>query len=200
MASFATLPGLSLEDLPMQECIVCENVYPLVSFPNHASRKSGKDNRCKSCKNNLQKIARKLYKSSPPKPKSCQICDKETVLFLDHCHKTDQFRGWICKECNSSLGNFGDDISGILKALKYLISNDLIGVEDSKRNAISIVTEQYISIVNGLLNDDFLNKMIVTIKMQKQLDGDSEYSIDSMILDFNEEELEKLGFKRIDNG
>jgi hypothetical protein len=39
---------------------------------------------------------------------------------VDHCHKTQEFRGWICKSCNHGIGKLGDDIENVLDALNYL--------------------------------------------------------------------------------
>ena len=41
-------------------------------------------------------------------------------MFLDHSHDTDEFRGWICRECNSSIGLMGESVEGVPKALTYL--------------------------------------------------------------------------------
>lgn len=66
---------------------------------------------------------------SRPKPTKetpyiCDCCNKpiytSKTLQLDHCHKTGKFRGWTCKPCNISLGNLGDDIPGVMNAIKYL--------------------------------------------------------------------------------
>jgi hypothetical protein len=59
----------------------------------------------------------------------CAICGhperikiKGTLISLaaDHCHKTGLFRGLLCRQCNTGLGNFGDDLVTVAKALKYL--------------------------------------------------------------------------------
>lgn len=50
----------------------------------------------------------------------CPICDRETKLVLDHCHKTGLLRGFICQKCNIALGKFGDNLEGLQKAIKYL--------------------------------------------------------------------------------
>ena len=39
---------------------------------------------------------------------------------MDHCHKTKKFRGWLCNQCNFSIGGLGDDVEGVIKALNYL--------------------------------------------------------------------------------
>lgn len=65
----------------------------------------------------------------------CAICDipfcntngsdRSTVgkPYIDHDHKTGKFRGLLCQNCNSMLGNCGDNIAIILSARDYLIKN-----------------------------------------------------------------------------
>jgi acetamidase/formamidase len=45
------------------------------------------------------------------------------ALEVDHCHITGQFRGWICKNCNTGLGKFFDDSQFLIKAIEYLHKN-----------------------------------------------------------------------------
>jgi hypothetical protein len=37
----------------------------------------------------------------------------------DHDHKTKQFRGWICKKCNTGLGGIGDTAESVVNAVLY---------------------------------------------------------------------------------
>lgn len=54
----------------------------------------------------------------------CAICKqppKDThALAMDHNHATNEFRGLLCKECNRSLGLFGDNIDTLTNAVIYL--------------------------------------------------------------------------------
>jgi len=54
----------------------------------------------------------------------CAICKqlpKDThSLAMDHNHKTNEFRGLLCKECNRCLGLFGDNIDTLTNAVTYL--------------------------------------------------------------------------------
>ena len=54
----------------------------------------------------------------------CAICGKPDQryknLAVDHCHTTGEVRGLLCRLCNTGIGALGDDVAGLLKALKYL--------------------------------------------------------------------------------
>lgn len=59
----------------------------------------------------------------------CMICKREvkaissdysTKACVDHCHSMDKIRGILCKDCNSGLGYFKDNIDSLSQALEYL--------------------------------------------------------------------------------
>jgi len=54
----------------------------------------------------------------------CAICKKTsrdgTRLCVDHCHKTGMIRGLLCRNCNSAIGQLGDELEGVLQATLYL--------------------------------------------------------------------------------
>lgn len=50
----------------------------------------------------------------------CLICQNVTKLVIDHCHKTNRFRGLVCNFCNRGLGLFRDDPIALENAIKYL--------------------------------------------------------------------------------
>lgn len=67
-------------------------------------------------------------------PKECEICkvsekNLKKKLCLDHCHKTNRFRGWICHRCNFALGYARDNIEILKNMIEYLKSNQ--GVDNS---------------------------------------------------------------------
>jgi len=52
----------------------------------------------------------------------CDICGVEEgdkKLLLDHSHVTGNFRGWLCRKCNSMLGFVNDDQDILLEAVRY---------------------------------------------------------------------------------
>jgi hypothetical protein len=60
----------------------------------------------------------KLYEEQEGK---CTICGKWCErLHIDHDHATGKFRGLLCLSCNSGLGQFGDDIPRLVRAILYL--------------------------------------------------------------------------------
>ena len=51
----------------------------------------------------------------------CKICSRSTPrLVVDHDHTTGKVRGLLCTRCNTSLGQLGDNVSGLSKAIQYL--------------------------------------------------------------------------------
>ncbi len=66
-----------------------------------------------------------------PCPETCEACGTHASefskgLFLDHNHKTDLFRGWLCTRCNVALGMVGDDVDKLLLLIRYLQKNESI--------------------------------------------------------------------------
>ena len=74
---------------------------------------------CSGCHNKHLQVRRKLAKETP-KGSVCEICGRPAQC-MDHCHKTLQFRGWLCTLCNTSLGGLGDSRQpGLYRAILYL--------------------------------------------------------------------------------
>lgn len=59
----------------------------------------------------------------------CAICQqpppKAKRLHVDHCHETNRIRGLLCIHCNRALGSLGDNLEGVMRAVRYLASNNL---------------------------------------------------------------------------
>lgn len=114
-------------------CSKCKKLLPFSSF-----RKRGGENylrtECKECDKQLVKIRDTLKKEygNPPDGYLCPICGRKEeecrgqgnkkvgAWVIDHCHKTNTFRGWLCHKCNRGLGAFNDDVNIISKIIEYL--------------------------------------------------------------------------------
>ncbi len=76
-------------------------------------------------KGNMDGRTRRKY-APRPEPPNCEACGIPSLelsrkkLFVDHCHKTNEFRGWLCTKCNVALGMVNDDINKLTLLIKYL--------------------------------------------------------------------------------
>lgn len=53
----------------------------------------------------------------------CVICNRpawEKDLDIDHDHKTGKVRGLLCRNCNTGLGMFGDNVEILQNAIEYI--------------------------------------------------------------------------------
>jgi hypothetical protein len=60
----------------------------------------------------------------------CAICSKPEVnkhssgttmrLAIDHCHKSNKFRGFLCQKCNQGIGMFLESQDLLKNAINYL--------------------------------------------------------------------------------
>lgn len=75
---------------------------------------------------------RRLELAGRPKPEVCEICERppgKTGLQFDHDHKTGRFRGWICTNCNTTLGQVREDISTLATMIDYLLDGGTVVCE-----------------------------------------------------------------------
>jgi hypothetical protein len=51
----------------------------------------------------------------------CDACGRRSrrTLCIDHCHNTNVVRGFLCDECNTTLGQFNDDGDLLRKLANY---------------------------------------------------------------------------------
>lgn len=50
----------------------------------------------------------------------CQVCGTSDNVYIDHDHATGKFRGVLCRECNSALGQMHDDPALIRRLAEYV--------------------------------------------------------------------------------
>lgn len=103
-----------------KQCTYCLIVKPISNFSKNVKYYNILDGRCKKCKNKTSNTTENLKKVAVEKPEVCDCCKRPKKLYLDHDHKTLEIRGWLCNNCNTSLGKLGDDILGLKNALAYL--------------------------------------------------------------------------------
>ncbi len=120
-----------------KKCNKCKQDLPLSEFSKHSASNYLRPE-CKKCNNILSKQRKQLKKQHglPPNNYACPICgrseneissgggNKSTRWVLDHNHDTNQFRGWLCHNCNMGIGAFKDSVDILKKAIEYL-NNEL---------------------------------------------------------------------------
>jgi hypothetical protein len=132
LVAHALFDGLETET---KQCGICKKHLPTHSFGREGKGANGYLRyECRSCARNNSNTVSAIKKIAPPVPKDycCPICNrdesqlstygkkKKNVWVLDHCHTTKTFRGWLCHKCNMGLGNFGDNIDRLKRAMDYL--------------------------------------------------------------------------------
>lgn len=74
-------------------------------------------------------ITEQEYKQKVLKQKLCAICNIDltvlpaSMVHLDHCHKTNELREFLCGNCNRGIGSFHDEIWKMEKAIKYVLKH-----------------------------------------------------------------------------
>ena len=112
----------------LKPCRNCKVPKLIEDFPFFSTNNAGRKNTCKTCTKHLSVLRKKLKSQNPPPVSgNCPICGMYTVdWILDHCHFSDEFRGYICNSCNLGLGRFNDDEKLLYKAIEYLSKKDKI--------------------------------------------------------------------------
>jgi len=73
------------------------------------------------------------------KPEQCEVCGSLGNICLDHDHKTNKFRGWICSRCNVALGMVKDNSELLIALANYIKTN---GISGHNSNEESVQTEK----------------------------------------------------------
>ena len=123
--------------MSQKTCRKCDTLKDLEDFPLFSTVGAGRKNTCKACSNQLATVRARLRKDNPPPPPgNCPACNRLTSRWvLDHCHHTDQFRGYICNSCNLGFGKFNDDPELMQQALDYLTTTTTIITHPSCLNS-----------------------------------------------------------------
>lgn len=120
-------------------CSKCNQTKSIDRFLLRESLASGKSSyrtECKDCINEKVRVRKGLEKNNP-RPTDinykCPICEKteqelksgnkwadRSIWCLDHDHDTNEFRGWICNNCNVAIGRLKDNLQVIKNAVKYM--------------------------------------------------------------------------------
>ena len=117
-------------------CSKCNQYLPLSDYCLHSGG-SYLRTECRKCNAELFKVRKslRLTHGMPKEGYICPICKQNAEgvkgqgntrngpWVLDHCHKTSNFRGWLCHKCNRALGGFNDDKETLKLAIEYLSSN-----------------------------------------------------------------------------
>ena len=108
-----------------KQCNLEKNVDSFRLYRRATGDRDSRDSKCKKCQRYNQDVTERIRATAPPAPSSCDCCggtfDK---LVLDHCHKEEVFRGWLCDRCNRGIGVLGDTVDSLNQALEYLRKTD----------------------------------------------------------------------------
>ena len=110
-------------------CVYCKKEKLLSDYSKHINQKDNLDSRCKQCVKKRSKKRQSIRKTAPPKPNVCECCGEDPKLkqyhafwVLDEDHEKECFRGWLCDQCNIAIGHLGDNLEGVMKAVKYFVN------------------------------------------------------------------------------
>ena len=125
---------LDLEEPPETRCCNrCGAELPITSFGwNRYGSQRFRRKICIQCRKHSDQTKRIAIRKQrgyhkPPIGTPCECCGipmtmgtEMTGMCFDHDTATQEFRGWICKKCNTTIGFLGDNIEGIELLVKYL--------------------------------------------------------------------------------
>ena len=105
-------------------CRHCHKEKPREMFRLYRRATGDRESRstsCKECQKSFEVLRKNIRENAPTPEGYCECCNKPSdKLVLDHCYKTNVFRGWLCTHCNMSIGLLGDNVEGLRRAIDYL--------------------------------------------------------------------------------
>ena len=122
-----TLWGEEEVEFKVKVCVHCGEKKPLSDYSKHRNMKDNLDSRCRQCVKKRSQKRKAIRKTAPAKPDVCECCGEDPELkqyrpfwVLDEDHENECFRGWLCDGCNVAIGHLGDNLEGVMKAVRYL--------------------------------------------------------------------------------
>jgi len=107
----------------MKRCSGCKRILPKSRFSKNQAY-------CVDCAREYQwrikfgLTPEDVYKIYLQQNGKCAICGKEGKqnqnLAIDHDKKTGSIRGLLCSKCNTGIGLLGDNLEGLMEAVRYL--------------------------------------------------------------------------------
>lgn len=119
-------------------CLGCNKTKQLTEFHRCLSSSTGVQNQCKECRKGVHQLScgKKKYGVSlatyydmlANQSGKCGVCGtrkpdksgKLSMFNIDHDHRTGKVRGLLCSDCNLGIGQLGDTVEAVRKALDYL--------------------------------------------------------------------------------
>jgi Recombination endonuclease VII len=125
----------------MKPCTACRRELPPTAFSRGSARASGEyfaKSKCRTCEVQRIREQRLRHRVADPPPAACECCGREEKLHLDHSKDTKQFRGWLCRACNTGIGQLGDRLVPLHDAAAYLLLFlDRAGLSETTRPPVA---------------------------------------------------------------
>ena len=78
--------------------------------------------RCSAEANRRSRLYKAAYRASRKAMlgPACEVCGTTDRLNWDHDHKTGEFRGTLCSQCNTAIGLVAESVERLKSAIRYL--------------------------------------------------------------------------------